>query len=48
MIISDRLSRACSASEMSALGAFLPTVDVLGDDARKQKNNRTEPVINSV
>ncbi|MEO1926587.1 MAG: hypothetical protein ABGY08_11465 [Gammaproteobacteria bacterium] len=38
--ISDRLNRACPASETSALGAFLPTVGALGDDAKGQKNNR--------
>jgi len=34
------LSRACPASETSAVGAFLPTVGALGDNARRQKINR--------
>jgi|LWDU01.1.fsa_nt_gi hypothetical protein len=34
MNINDRLSRACPASGTSALGAFIPTVGALGDDAR--------------
>jgi hypothetical protein len=37
IMINDRLSRACPASETSALGAFLPTVGALGDTAEGKR-----------
>jgi hypothetical protein len=36
IIINDRLSRACIASEKSALGAFLLTVGALGDTVEEE------------